>query len=57
MVKFLNTAPLPSRIFWGGGAPCKWTWSFENVAKICQFQFLDPLTHRLKIFQGGIKSF
>ena len=32
------------------------TWSFENVAKICQCQFLDPpKTHTLTIW-GGIKT-
>ena len=45
------------------------TWSFENVAKIYQFQFLElgggamkvfrplPKTHTLTIFQGGYKKF
>ena len=34
------------------------TWSFENVAKIYQFQFLDPPspTHTDN-FQGGYKNF
>ena len=30
------------------------TWSFENEAKICQFQFLEP-PHTLTIF-GGLKK-
>ena len=32
------------------------TWSFENVAKICQLKFLDPPPHTLKNFQGGYKK-
>ena len=34
------------------------TLEFENVAKICQFQFLDPSPpHTLTIFGEGIKKF
>ena len=42
MVKFSNTTPLLSRIFWGVGPCVNVLGSFENVGKICQFQFLDP---------------
>ena len=35
--------------------PVSSTWSFENVAKICQFQFLDtPHTHTKNL--GGYKK-